>query len=221
MMTEEQMKAIVKKVKLLPLFYHDDIEVCKEIVKALYTAGIRCIEFTNRGPKAFENFKLLIEDRNLNYPDLVLAIGTIQNQKEAQAFIEIGADFLISPFFDQSIADAAYLHKKLWIPGCMTSTEIHMAAHAGCDLIKLFPGNVLGPGFVSAIKPLFPSLSFLVTGGVDTSQENLTAWFNAGVVGVGMGSKLISDNFLTSKNYTAIASETTKALAIINTINVM
>jgi 2-dehydro-3-deoxyphosphogluconate aldolase/(4S)-4-hydroxy-2-oxoglutarate aldolase len=221
MMTEEQMKAIVKKVKLLPLFYHDDIEVCKEIVKALYTAGIRCIEFTNRGPKAFENFKLLIEDRNLNYPDLVLAIGTIQNQKEAQAFIEIGADFLISPFFDQSIADAAYLHKKLWIPGCMTSTEIHMAAHAGCDLIKLFPGNFLGPGFVSAIKPLFPSLSFLVTGGVDTSQENLTAWFNAGVVGVGMGSKLISDNFLTSKNYTAIASETTKALAIINTINVM
>jgi len=218
MMTEEQMKAYVKKVKLLPLFYHEDITVCKEMVKALYSAGIRCIEFTNRGPKALENFKLLLAHRNENYPDLVLAIGTIQNQKEAQAFIEAGADFLISPFFDQSIADAAYLHKKLWIPGCMTSTEIHMAENAGSDLIKLFPGNVLGPGFVSAIKPLFPSLSFLVTGGVDTSRENLTAWFKAGVVGVGMGSKLMSEELLASKNYAAIEVETTKALAIINSI---
>ena len=85
-MTEEQMKAYVKKVKLLPLFYHDDIAICKEIVKALYTAGIRCIEFTNRGPLALENFKLLLADRNENYPDLVLAIGTIQNQKEAQFY---------------------------------------------------------------------------------------------------------------------------------------
>jgi len=218
MMTEEQMKAYVKKVKLLPLFYHEDITVCKEMVKALYSAGIRCIEFTNRGPKALENFKLLLAHRNENYPDLVLAIGTIQNQKQAEAFIEAGADFLISPFFDQSIADAAYLHKKLWIPGCMTSTEIHMAENAGSDLIKLFPGNVLGPGFVSAIKPLFPSLSFLVTGGVDTSRENLTAWFKAGVVGVGMGSKLMSEELLASKNYAAIEVETTKALAIINSI---
>ena len=218
MMTEEQMKAYVKKVKLLPLFYHEDITVCKEMVKALYRAGIRCIEFTNRGPKALENFKLLLAHRNENYPDLVLAIGTIQNQKEAQAFIEAGADFLISPFFDQSIADAAYLHKKLWIPGCMTSTEIHMAENAGSDLIKLFLGNVLGPGFVSAIKPLFPSLSFLVTGGVDTSRENLTAWFKAGVVGVGMGSKLMSEELWASKNYAAIELETTKALAIINSI---
>jgi 2-dehydro-3-deoxyphosphogluconate aldolase / (4S)-4-hydroxy-2-oxoglutarate aldolase len=219
MMTEDQMKAYVKKVKLLPLFYHDDIIVCKEIVKALYTAGIRCIEFTNRGPLALENFKLLLADRNENYPDLVLAIGTIQNQKEAQFFIEAGADFLISPFFDQSIADIAYLHKKLWIPGCMTSTEIHMAEIAGCDLIKLFPGNVLGPGFVTAIKPIFLSLSFLVTGGVDTSKENLTAWFKAGVVGVGMGSKLISEAVLASKNYTVIETETAKALTIINSLD--
>ena len=216
MMTEEQMKAYVKKVKLLPLFYHDDITVCKEIIKALYKAGIRCIEFTNRGPLALENFKLLLAHRNEHYPDLVLAIGTIQNQKEAQAFIEAGADFLISPIFDQSIADAAYLHKKLWIPGCMTPTEIHMAESAGCDLIKLFPGNILGPGFVRAIKPLFPSLSFMVTGGVDTSKENLTAWFEAGVVGVGMGSKLISDKVLATKNYAEIETTTAKALTIIN-----
>ncbi|MCX6203566.1 MAG: bifunctional 4-hydroxy-2-oxoglutarate aldolase/2-dehydro-3-deoxy-phosphogluconate aldolase [Bacteroidetes bacterium] len=219
MMTQDQMKAFVKQVKLLPLFYHDDVTVCKEIVKALYAAGIRCIEFTNRGPAAFENFKILLDFRNKHYSDLVLAIGTIQNQNEAQAYIEAGADFLISPFFDQSIADAAYLHKKLWIPGCMTSTEIHTAEVAGYNLIKLFPGNVLGPGFISAVKPLFPSVSFLVTGGVDTSKENLTAWFKAGVVGVGMGSKLISDEVLATKNYDLIQTQTTKSLAIIATLN--
>jgi 2-dehydro-3-deoxyphosphogluconate aldolase/(4S)-4-hydroxy-2-oxoglutarate aldolase len=219
MMTEDQMKEYVKKVKLLPLFYHDDITVCKEIVKALYAAGIRCIEFTNRGPKALENFKLLLAYRNNQFADLVLAIGTIQNQKEAQAFIEAGADFLISPIFDQSIADAAYLHKKLWIPGCMTPTEIHMAKTAGCDLIKLFPGNLLGPGFVTAIKPLFPSVSFLVTGGVDTSKENLTTWFKAGVVAVGMGSKLVNEQVLVSKNYAEIEAQTAKVLAIINAVH--
>jgi 2-dehydro-3-deoxyphosphogluconate aldolase/(4S)-4-hydroxy-2-oxoglutarate aldolase len=219
MMTEDQMKEYVKKVKLLPLFYHDDITVCKEIVKALYAAGIRCIEFTNRGPKALENFKLLLAYRNNQFADLVLAIGTIQNQKEAQAFIEAGADFLISPIFDQSIADAAYLHKKLWIPGCMTPTEIHMAKTAGCDLIKLFPGNLLGPGFVTAIKPLFPSLSFLVTGGVDASKENLTTWFKVGVVAVGMGSKLVNEQVLVSKNYAEIEAQTAKVLAIINAVH--
>jgi len=219
MMTEDQMKEYVKKVKLLPLFYHDDITVCKEIVKALYAAGIRCIEFTNRGPKALEIFKLLLAYRNNQFADLVLAIGTIQNQKEAQAFIEAGADFLISPIFDQSIADAAYLHKKLWIPGCMTPTEIHMAKTAGCDLIKLFPGNLLGPGFVTAIKPLFPSVSFLVTGGVDTSKENLTTWFKAGVVAVGMGSKLVNEQVLVSKNYAEIEAQTAKVLAIINAVH--
>lgn len=218
MMTENQMKDYVKKVKLLPLFYHDDITVCKEIVKVLYAAGIRCIEFTNRGPKAFENFKLLLDYRNKNYSDLVIAIGTIQNQKHAEIYIEAGADFLVSPIFDQSIADVAYLHKKLWIPACMTPTEIHIAESAGYDLIKLFPGNVLGPGYIDAIKPLFPSISFLVTGGVDISKENLNAWFKAGVVGVGMGSKLINKELLASKNYATIETQTANVLEIINSI---
>jgi len=218
MKTENQMIDFVKSLGVLPLFYHQDANVCVEVVKALYQAGVRCVEFTNRGAAAFENFKIILENRKQYYPDLILAIGTIHTQQDAQKYIDAGADFLISPFFDQAVADTAYLHKKLWIPGCMTPTEIHIAEAAGCNLVKLFPGNVLGPGFVSAIKPLFPNMHFLVTGGVDTSKENLEAWFKAGVIGVGMGSKLITTAILDSKNYELIEKETSKLLSLVSSL---
>ena len=218
MKTENQMIELVKSLGVLPLFYHKDPTVCVAVVKALYQAGVRCVEFTNRGAAAFENFKIILENRKQYYPDLILAIGTIHTQKEAQAYIDAGADFLISPFFDQAIADTAYLHKKLWIPGCMTPTEIHTAETAGCHMVKLFPGNVLGPGYVAAIKPLFPNMHFLVTGGVDTSKENLEAWFKVGVIGVGMGSKLITTAILDSKNYEHIEKETSKLLSLVSSL---
>jgi len=217
MKTENQMIEFVKSLGVLPLFYHQDAHVCVGVVKALYQAGVRCVEFTNRGAEALENFKILLEKRKEHYPDLILAIGTIQKQKEAQAYIDAGADFLISPFFDQSVADTAYLHKKLWIPGCMTPTEIHLAEAAGCNLVKLFPGNLLGPGFVSTIKPLFPKMHFIVTGGVDTSKENIDDWFKAGVIGVGIGSKLISTELMNAKNYEQLEKETTLLLKHIST----
>ena len=212
MKTENEMIELVKSTGFLPLFYHQDPQISVDIIKALYTAGVRCVEYTNRGASALNNFKIILENRAKHYPDLVLAIGTIHTQTEAQAFIDAGADFLISPFFDQSIADTAYLHKKLWIPGCMTPTEIHSAEAAGCNLVKLFPGNVLGPGFVAAIKPLFPKMQFIVTGGVDTSKENIAEWFKAGVIGVGIGSKLISKELMNAKNYELLKKETTLLL---------
>ena len=212
MKTENEMIEFVKSLGVLPLFYHPDALVCVEVVKTLYQAGVKCVEFTNRGVDAMEIFKILLEKRKEHYPDLILAIGTIHTQKEAQAYIDAGADFLISPFFDQSVADTAYLHKKLWIPGCMTPTEIHSAEAAGCNLVKLFPGNVLGPGFVAAIKPLFPKMQFIVTGGVDTSKENIAEWFKAGVIGVGIGSKLISKELMNAKNYELLKKETTLLL---------
>jgi len=215
MKTENEMIELVKSTGFLPLFYHPDPQISVDIVKSLYTAGVRCVEYTNRGASALNNFKIILENRASHYPDLVLAIGTIQTQKEAEAFIEAGADFLISPFFDQSIADTAYLHKKLWIPGCMTPTEIHAAEAAGCQLVKLFPGNVLGPGFVSAIKPLFPSIHFMVTGGVDTTKENIDAWFKAGVVGVGLGSQLFTKEVMDTKNFELLAAETKKLISLV------
>lgn len=208
----------IKKQGILPLFYHADQEVCLNLTRALYDVGLRVIEFTNRGPAAISNFRALMVERNANMKDLLLGAGTIRTAAEATAFIEAGADFLISPVFDANVCDAAYIQKVLWIPGCMTPTEIHAAERAGCTLIKLFPGNVLGPAFVSAIQELFPNLAFMPTGGVDTGKANLEEWFAAGVCAVGMGSKLIGKKQLEKKQYDKIAAETKKILKTVRSI---
>jgi 2-dehydro-3-deoxyphosphogluconate aldolase / (4S)-4-hydroxy-2-oxoglutarate aldolase len=204
MTNEEKIIAAIKKQGILPLFFHADKEVCVSIVKVLYDAGINIIEFTNRGEAALENFKALVAEKKKTMPGLLLAAGTIKTAAQANDFIEAGADFLISPVFDDEVCDAAYLQKILWVPGCMTPGEIHAAEKAGCKLIKLFPGNVLGPGFVSSIKDLFPGIDFMPTGGVDATKENISAWFKAGVCAVGMGSKLIDKEILEHKNYSLL-----------------
>jgi 2-dehydro-3-deoxyphosphogluconate aldolase/(4S)-4-hydroxy-2-oxoglutarate aldolase len=199
--------------KLIPLFYESDVQVVIDVVKALYAGGIRTIEFTNRGPQALDNFKALVALKN-EMPDLYLGIGTIKTEEDAKKYIDAGADFLISPVFDASVADIAYLHKVLWIPGCMTPTEIHNAQVAGCNIVKLFPGNVLGPGFIEAIKPLFSDIHFLVTGGVDATEQNIMSWLKAGAAGVGLGSKLITKTVLASKQYDVLTTTSKQLLSI-------
>lgn len=215
---EQHILQQLKQQAVLPLFYHADKQVCIAVVKALYNAGIRAIEFTNRGEEALENFKALVAARNENMKDLLLSVGTIRTGEQATKFIDAGADFLISPVFDAAVCDIAYLNKVLWIPGCMTPTEIHAAENAGCKLVKLFPGNVLGPNFVSGVKELFPAMEFMPTGGVEVNKENMNEWFKAGVCAVGLGSKLISKTILEQKNYAAITKLAKEALDIISTI---
>ena len=217
---EQQIITQIKDAALLPLFYHDDETVCLGIVSSLYDAGIRCIEFTNRGAQALENFRHLVKHRDGNMKDLLLATGTIKTADHAKQFIEAGADFLISPFFDSAVCDEAYMQKILWIPGCMTPSEIHVAEQAGCTMIKLFPGNLLEPGFVEAILPLFPELNFVVTGGVDVSEENIKSWFKAGVAGVGLGGKLITRDVLQKKDYAALQVKTKEVIAMIQKIKI-
>src|SRR6476469_6574674 len=197
----------IQKLRILPLFYHADKTTCVETAKALYAGGVRAIEFTNRGENAFVNFKALVAEKKNSMPELLLGIGTIKTADAANNFIEAGADFLISPVFDATVADAAYMNKILWIPGCMTPTEIHVAQNAGCKMVKLFPGNVLQPGFVSAVKELFPDMLFVATGGVEPTKENLSAWFKSGVAAVGMGSKLITKELLEEKNYNGLTQQ--------------
>jgi 2-dehydro-3-deoxyphosphogluconate aldolase/(4S)-4-hydroxy-2-oxoglutarate aldolase len=209
----EKVSQHILSSKLIPLFYENDVVVVVEVVKALYAGGIRTIEFTHRGVNAFDNFKALVALKN-EMPDLYLGIGTIKNEEDAKNYIDAGADFLISPVFDASVADIAYLHKVLWIPGCMTPTEIHNAQTAGCNIVKLFPGNVLGPGFIEAIRPLFSDVHFLVTGGVDATEESITSWLKAGAAGVGLGSKLITKNVLANKQYDQLTTTAQQLLSI-------
>ena len=215
------MNGIIKKIAeqgVLPLYFHPDPIVSVEVLKALYAAGIRAVEYTNRGEAALDNFKLLKETRDKELPELLLGIGTIKRKKEAKAFMKAGADFIIAPGMIEEVAETVHKEDMLWIPGCMTTTEIIRAEDAGAKLIKLFPGNLLGPSFVSAIKELFPDLLFMPTGGVEVSKDNLTGWFKSGVVAVGMGSKLITKEILANKDYGQLASKTKEAIALVNEV---
>lgn len=209
----------LKESALLPLYYHDNAGICLSVAGALYDAGVACIEFTNRGAQAFENFKALVRLRNEKMKGLLLAVGTIKTGAEAQKFLDAGADFLISPVFDSSVCDVAYLNKTLWIPGCTTPTEIHVAQQAGCKLIKLFPGNLLGPGFVEAVMPLFSGIDYAVTGGVEATEANIGAWFRSGAKIVGMGSKLITKDILKNGDYEGLKKKTKDVISIIQKIS--
>ena len=209
---------VIIKQGVLPLYYSSDEAISIEVIKAIYKAGIRAVEYTHRGEPAFNNFKKMVKVRDAEMPDLLLGIGTIKNLKQAEDYINAGADFLISPGFVPDVAAHCVANNIFYAPGCMTPTEIIAAENAGVTFIKLFPGNMLGPEFVSAIKDIFPKLLFMPTGGVDTTKENIKSWFKAGVCAVGMGSKLISKKLMEVKDYATIESETKKVLEIVLSI---
>ncbi|GHE29707.1 beta/alpha barrel domain-containing protein [Sphingobacterium griseoflavum] len=195
---------------MLPLFFHTDARESVDMVKTLYGAGIRVFEFTNRGAEAKDVFEALVAARDADMPGLQLGIGTIKNVTEAKLFIELGADFIVSPIVVPAVGELVQQAGLLWVPGCMTPTEIALAQQYDARLIKLFPANVLGPGFLSAIRELFKGQLFIPTGGVDLEIGNLTAWFKAGVCAVGMGSKLIDP-----KRVEGLAERTAQALALV------
>lgn len=203
---------------MLPLYFNKDTEVSVNILKALYSAGIRAVEYTNRGEAALKNFKEMRRVCDTELKDMYLGIGTIKDGAMAQTFIDAGADYLICPGLVESVGAVADKNNMLWAPGCMTPTEIIRAEQLGAKIIKLFPGNILGVAFLQAVKELFPNLLFMPTGGVDTTKENIAGWFKAGVCAVGMGSKLVSKELMESKDYATIASLTKEVLGIIQSI---
>jgi 2-dehydro-3-deoxyphosphogluconate aldolase/(4S)-4-hydroxy-2-oxoglutarate aldolase len=197
---------------LLPLFYCDDAEVSLEVMRVLYRAGIRAVEYTNRGARALENFLLLKKALVVEAPDMHLGIGTVKSPEEAKAFIAAGADLIVSPIVNPEVAALAEKAGLLWIPGCMTPTEIYQAQQHRAALIKIFPANILGPEFIASIRELFPGQLFIPTGGVDLDQQNINTWFRSGVCAVGMGSKLISKEVLKDRQYDLLYKNTQKAL---------
>lgn len=218
MSNSQKVSDTIVKQGILPLYFNADENVTIEVLRAIYRAGIKAVEYTNRGEAALKNFAKMVEVRNAEMPDLLLGIGTIKNLEQAKAFEKVGADFYISPGFVPEVANYLIAKDLFYSPGCMTPTEIIAAENAGVKFIKLFPGNMLGPDFLSGIKDIFPKLLFMPTGGVDTTKENISGWFKAGVSAVGMGSKLISKQLMADKDYTTIELETKKVLEIIQSI---
>jgi len=203
---------------MLPLYFNPDETVSTEVLKALYKADVKAVEYTNRGEAAFSNFKKMVELKNIDMPDLLLGVGTIKNIQQATDYISAGADFLVSPGFVNEVAEYAMSNDIFYAPGCMTPSEIIAAENVGIKFIKLFPGNILGIEFLTTIKDIFPKLLFMPTGGVDTTSENIGAWFKAGVCAVGMGSKLISKKLMEQKDYDSIEKATKEVLELIKEI---
>lgn len=217
-MNIERAQNIITEQGILPLYFHKEPYVSLEVLKAVHSAGVKAVEYTNRGDAAFSNFKAMVAMRNESMPEMLLGIGTIKNLAQAKMYREAGADFIVSPGFVLEVAAYCVENDIFYAPGCMTPTEIIAAENTGIGFIKLFPGNMLGPEFMATIKDIFPKLIFMPTGGVDTTYENIKSWFEAGVSAVGMGSKLISKKLMEDKDYETIASETKKVLELIKNI---
>lgn len=208
----------MKETGLVPLFYNQDIELCKNIVKACYDGGARLFEFTARGDFAHEVFGELMKFSIKEMPEMILGVGSVTDAAATSLYLQLGANFIVTPVFREDIAIVCNRRKVLWSPGCGSLTEIAKAEEMGCEVVKLFPGDVYGPQFVKGILAPQPWTSIMPTGGVSPTEESLKQWFDAGVVCVGMGSKLISEKIIESQDFAKLTSETQNALNIIKSI---
>ncbi len=198
---------------MVPLFYHPDIALGKKVLKACYDGGARLMEFTARGDFAFEVFSELNKYAIKELPGMIMGVGSITDAAAASMFMQMGANFIVTPALREDIALACNRRKVLWSPGCGSLAEINRAEELGCEVIKLFPGSTYGPGFVKAIRGPQPWTSIMPTGGVSTDEENLKGWFDAGVTCVGMGSKLISKEILANKDFKGLENLVRETLA--------
>lgn len=213
----EKLLVSMSETGVIPVFNHSDIEVAKKVLKACYLGGIRVFEFTNRSKNSPEVFSQL-KEYSSQFENLYLGIGTILSREEAEKFIEIGADFIVSPAFIPEVIEVCKELEAIWIPGCGTITEIYQAKKEGAILVKAFPGNVLGPEFIKASKSVFPDLKLMPTGGVEPTDENLSVWFKAGVTCVGMGSQLFQKQWIEDREFQKITDTVQNTLQIIQSI---
>jgi len=209
---------VMEETGMVPLFYHSDIDLAKLVLEACYDGGARLMEFTARGDFAHEVFGALMKYAIAELPGMILGVGSVTDAAAASRFMSLGANFVVTPVLREDIAIVCNRRKVLWSPGCGTLTEITRAEELGCELVKLFPGDIYGPQFVKGIKGPQPWTSIMPTGGVSPTEENLSGWFNAGVTCVGMGSQLISKDILMNRNFTKLKDDVKVALELIKQV---
>ncbi|MFZ9661849.1 MAG: hypothetical protein ACO29O_08225 [Chitinophagaceae bacterium] len=197
----------IEKNKVLPIFNHADVEICREVMAACYRSGIRAFEMTNRDPKVLDIFKELQPWVKENCPELSFGVGTILDKQSALQFIEAGADFIIAPIFDLATAEVCNSARIPYIPGCLTPSEMHTAYLSGCELVKLFPAETVGPNYIKHILGPLPHLKIVATGGLKFEKSEIEEWFNAGVYALGLGSSVFTKKRIREKDYAAMEND--------------
>ncbi|NIJ55564.1 bifunctional 4-hydroxy-2-oxoglutarate aldolase/2-dehydro-3-deoxy-phosphogluconate aldolase [Dyadobacter arcticus] len=214
-MDRETTLILINEIGIVPLFYHADIEIAKEVINASYRGGARAFEFTNRGENAYNVFTALLAYTKESLPGLSLGIGTIFDVETAQKFIDAGTDFIVTPFFNPEVGAACLRANIPWIPGVSTLTEIYNAQQAGAEVVKLFPGEVVGSAFVRAIRGPMPKIKIMVTGGVQPTRESINEWFGAGAYAVGLGSNLFPKDVVAEGNFPWIEQKVAESIALV------
>lgn len=199
--TKKELYQKMAERPLLPLFYHPDLEFALEVLEACYRGGIRVFEYTNRGDGADKLFAKLVERTRTQMPEMAIGIGTIFNGDQAKHFIDLDTDFIVQPIVDKGVAKECNKAEIAWMPGAMTLTEIYKAQKLGSDVVKLFPGNIVGPDFLKAMKGPMPHTKILVTGGVEPNEKSIKTWMNSGAFALGLGSQLFTKKTLDEKDF--------------------
>lgn len=200
---------------IVPVFYHKDITVAKQVLKACYEGGVRVFEFTNRGDFAHEIFGELVKYAAAECPEMAVGVGSVVEAGTAALYMQLGACFVVGPLFNPDVARVCNRRQVPYVPGCGSISEVGAAQEAGCEICKVFPGDVLGPKFVKGLLAPMPWSKLMVTGGVEPTADNLTSWFKAGVYSVGMGSKLFPKECIAAGDWAAITAKCREALAIV------
>jgi 2-dehydro-3-deoxyphosphogluconate aldolase / (4S)-4-hydroxy-2-oxoglutarate aldolase len=213
-----QVIAAMKETGMVPVFYNSDLEVSKNVLKACYEGGVRVFEFTNRADFAHEVFGELVKYSAKECPNMILGIGSIVDAPTAALYIQLGANFIVGPLFNPEVAKVSNRRLIPYAPGCGSVSEVGMAQEMGCDVCKVFPGDVLGTAFVKGLKAPMPWSNLMVTGGVKPEEANLKGWFDAGVTCVGMGSNLFPADLMKAKDWAGISKLCSDALAIIQKV---
>ncbi len=198
----------MRETGVVPIFYNKDIEICKNVIQAVYNGGIKVFEFTNRGDFASEMFSEINQWAAKDIPDMILGVGSVVDPGTAAIYIQSGANFIVSPILNPEMAKICNRRKILWIPGCGSLSEINNAEELGAEIVKIFPGfSIGGPDFVKAVKGPCPWTSIMPTGGVEPTLENLSEWFEAGVTCVGIGSNLITKDIVQKKDWKGLTAK--------------
>ena len=213
-----QVLATMQQTGLVPVFYHADAAVAKQVLKACYDGGVRTFEFTNRGDFAQEVFAELVKYAAAELPGMILGIGSVVDPGTAALYLQLGANFVVGPIYNPAVVPVCNRRLVPYCPGCGSASEVSAAQEAGCDLCKVFPGDVLGPAFVKGLRAPMPWSRLMVTGGVKPERANLEAWFKAGVTCVGMGSNLFPKDVIAAGDWPRITALCRDALQIIQEI---